>query len=460
MAFIRSISGIRATLGDDLTPSMVAEYTSAFAAFLPQGIIVVGRDGRPSGNWIEQIVTATLSACGRSVLVLGMVPTPTVQLFAEREGVAGGISITASHNPAQWNGLKFLNQNGLFLDAGENEQFWKIADQQAFSFVSQQQGGECTIITDAGMQHIQSIMALPPLRQPDLLSNIQNQHFRVVVDAVNCSGSQVVPTLLSVLGCEVIPIFCDGSGIFPHTPEPLPEHLGELSRAVREHKADLGIAVDPDADRLVLIDEQGVPVREENTIVLAVLSALRHRALFNTPNPATVVINLSTTQAVEDVAAGFGATVYRSAVGEINVVQTMLRHNALIGGEGSGGVIVSACHAGRDSLVGIALTLLLLAKEKAQNAGQTLSGIIAELPHYAMVKKKKEFSGTAEHIFTRVMEHFPEAMVNRDDGLRLTFGSSWLHLRTSNTEPIIRVIAEAPSLDEAESLAHQCLSRL
>lgn len=460
MAFIRSISGIRATLGDDLTPSMVAEYTSAFAAFSPQGAIVVGRDGRPSGDWIERIVTGTLMGCGRTVVVLGVVPTPTVQLFAEMEHVAGGISITASHNPAPWNGLKFLNHNGVFLDAEENEHFWKIADQQSFSFNANQQGGECTPLTDAETQHIRAILSLPPLQKIDILGVIRNHHFRVVVDAVNCSGSHIVPALLSTLGCEVIPLFCDGTGIFPHTPEPLPEHLGALSQAVREHQADIGIAVDPDADRLVLIDEQGTPVREENTIVLAVLSALRHQSLFDAPSPANVVINLSTTQAVEDVAAQFGATVYRSAVGEINVVKTMQEHNAFIGGEGSGGVIFPACHAGRDSLVGIALTLLLLATQKHHQPQQTLSGLIAELPRYAMVKEKKEFSGSADHVFSRVMEHFPEAIANRDDGLRLTFGNSWLHLRTSNTEPIIRIIAEAPTQNEAELLVQQCLSRL
>ncbi len=458
MAFIRSISGIRATLGDDLTPTMVAEYASAFAAYLPEGVIAVGRDGRPSGAWIENIVCGTLSACGRKVLVLGSIPTPTVQLFAEMENVAGGISITASHNPAPWNGMKFFNGRGLYLNAEENAAFWHIADKRLFSFVPRQHGGAIVSHADPSETHIDSILRLPVFTK--FRDVIRAQKFRVVVDAVNCSGSEIMPELLTHLGCEVVPLYCDSSGEFPHTPEPLPENLSALSQAVLEHKADIGIAIDPDADRLVLVDEQGNTVHEENTIVLAVKAALSNKAEFTIVGETSVIVNLSTTQAVEDVAAMYGAITMRTPVGEINVVKAMLASGSLIGGEGSGGVIVPACHAGRDSLVGAALVLLLMAQEKLQKPHQTLSAIVAELPRYAMVKYKKDFTGSPQAIFHGVTSAFPNAIVSMDDGLRLSFGSSWLHLRTSNTEPIIRIIAEAQTHEEADALAKQCMAHI
>jgi phosphomannomutase len=460
MPFLRSISGLRATLGDELTPSVIADYVAAFAAYLPEGSITVGRDGRPSGLWIERVVCGTLAACGRNVQMLGLAPTPTVQLFSEHEGIAGGISITASHNPVEWNGMKFFNGRGLYLNAAENQAFWRIVDEKKFSFTPKQHGGTVTLHSDPAAHHIEAILNLP-LFTPDALSRIRSRKFRVVVDAVNCSGSFIVPQLLERLGCTVIPLYCDGSGDFPHTPEPLPQHLSNLCAAVLEHHADLGVAVDPDADRLVLINERGEAVWEEYTITLCTLAVLSNKAAFgghpSSNVDAPVVTNLSTTQAMADVAARFGVETLRTAVGEINVVNAMLEHGSLIGGEGSGGIIVPRCHAGRDALVGAALVLLLM----AQSEHSTLSAIVASLPHYAMSKHKKDFAGSPEAIFAVVRKQFPDAEINTDDGLRLAFANghaaSWLHLRTSNTEPIIRVIAEAPTEAAARQLAESCL---
>jgi phosphomannomutase len=460
MPFIRSISGVRATLGDALTPFIVAEYTAAFAAFLPPGIVAVGRDGRPSGSWVEQIVSATLASCGRDILELGVVPTPTVQLFSEHQAVAGGISITASHNPAEWNGMKFLNGDGIFLNAEENAAFWKVLDERAFKFVAGQHGGMVSFHQNPAAHHTESIMLLPLFSNSGNVELIRKNKFRVVVDAVNASGSHFLPYLLKAFECEVIPLYCDGTGDFPHHPEPIPAHLGDLAKAVLEHHADFGIAVDPDADRLVLVDELGNVVMEENTVVLATLAALRNKEYFGERSGAPVVVNLSTTQAVEDVAARYGAKVLRTPVGEINVVRAMLEYGSIIGGEGSGGVILPACHAGRDSMIGTALVLLLLAQVKQERPKMTLSSVVAALPHYAMIKRKKEFTGKTEEIFKAVQAAFPNAEVNTDDGLRLSFGTGWVHLRTSNTEPIIRVIAEAQSMEEAEKLANTCMEKI
>lgn len=457
MAFIRSISGVRATLGDDLLPSRVAEYAAAFSTILPEGTIVVGRDGRPSGAWIEQVVCGALAACGRSVLRLGVVPTPTVQLFAERHGIAGGISITASHNPEQWNGLKFLNGRGIFLDAEENQQLWDVVDSSTSRFVATQQGGTIADEPSAIDTHVQAVLSLPALtaRNNALLDTVRSGTLRVVVDAVNSSGSVAVPALLTALGCEVVPLYCDGSGVFPHTPEPLPEHLGALSQAVVEHRAAIGIAVDPDADRLVLIDERGNAIGEENTIVLSILSVLENAELFAPDGKLSVAVNLSTTRAVEDIAARYGATVYRTPVGEINVVQAMLEHGAVIGGEGSGGVIVPQCHAGRDSLVGTALVLLLMAQR-----GIPLSALVEELPSYTIVKKKKALQGNPAHAFDALQQQYPNADATRADGLKINFERSWVHLRASNTEPIVRIIAEAPTHEQAEQLTAEFMLAL
>ncbi len=451
MALIRSISGLRGTIGDGLLPDSIVRYVSAFAEYCGGGTIVVGRDGRPSGEWIEEIVTATLRARGVDVWLLGTVPTPTVQLIVEKTDAVGGIAVSASHNPAEWNGLKFLNRDGIFLDKSECLDFFKIVDKGKREYASWDGAGTRTNIAGAGARHIESILALPFLD----LEGLKKRRFKVVVDAVNASGSEIVPALLEACGCEVVRLHCDNSGIFPHPPEPLPENLDGLCAAVVAESADLGIAVDPDADRLVLIDEKGQPFGEEYTITQAVefiLSWVRERDKLSN---LSVVVNLSTTRAVEDVAARHGATVVRTPVGEINVARRMKEIGAVIGGEGSGGVILAASHYGRDSLVGIVITLQHLLKH-----GGTLSELRAALPVYEIVKKKATLPPKVKalDVLRKILkDHSAGSKFNGEDGLKLDFKDSWVHMRSSNTEPIIRVIAEAATADEARDLAARYL---
>ncbi len=438
MAFIRSISGLRATLGEHLTPTVVCNYVAAFAQITPSGAIVVGRDGRPSGAWIELLVTATLNACGRDVILLGVATTPTVQLITEHSAAVGGISITASHNPAEWNGLKFIDSTGVFLDAAANAQLWSVADSKEFSFTTQQQGGHIHPNQVAAEEHIQRVLELDAVQGAPMASGQI-----VVVDAVNCSGSVIVPELLRRLGYTPFLLFADGSGVFPHAPEPLAENLGQLGNAVREQSAAFGIAVDPDADRLVLYDEGGNPIGEERTIALAA------KALLDSGERGTIVVNYSTTRLVDDVAAEYSCSVVRSAVGEINVVERMRSVNAVLGGEGSGGVILQQCHAGRDSIVGIALITAYLRKHAV-----TLRDAVALLPKYEMIKTKIALpsGAAAENILNSVATAFPDATVQREDGVHLSWSNKWAHIRVSNTEPIMRIIAEAPTEEQARTL--------
>lgn len=436
--FIRSISGLRATLGDDLTPAVVARYAEAFSAILPNGPIVVGRDGRPSGLWIEQVLIGALRACGRTVRHLGMVPTPTVQLLTEHSDAVGGISITASHNPAPWNGLKFVDAGGVFLDADGNAQLWEAADAASANRSSDQQAGILEQIDDAAARHVDVVLALEAVSTAPSANGET-----VVVDAVNCSGSFIVPLLLERMGYRVVRLFADGSGIFPHTPEPLAENLTELGRAVVAHGAIMGVAVDPDADRLVLFDRHGTPIGEERTVALAARAVLLHGHV------GSVVVNFSTSRMVDDVAAEFGQQVERAPVGEINVVRRMQELSAVIGGEGSGGVIYPACHAGRDSLVGLALISAML-----RRSGTTLDDVCAAIPSYTMIKTKFDLASREQmtSITQRIVALHGEHIASTADGIYLRWPQSWLHVRASNTEPIMRVIAEAPTPEEATSL--------
>jgi len=441
MAFIRSISGLRATLGDDLTPDLVAAYAAAFSAILPSGPIVVGNDGRPSGAWIEGVVLQSLRACGRSVRMTGMVPTPTVQLLTEHSDAVGGIIVTASHNPAAWNGLKFLGPDGVFLNAAANQRLWDAVDHRAFVLSADQQAGSVEILSDAVELHLQRILALDVVKGAP-----QAQGERVVVDAVNASGSRIVPDLLRTLGYTVVELSCDGSGIFPHTPEPIPENLSDLAEAVRQQEASFGVAVDPDADRLVLIDETGTPIGEERTIALAAQS------VYDAGAHGPVVVNYSTSRTVDHVAAHYGETCVRSAVGEINVVDRMREVHAVIGGEGSGGVIYPACHMGRDSIVGLALITALLRRQR-----QTLRQAVERLPVLHMIKSKITLQdrSAVPMALERVAAHFPDAVVGHEDGVYLSWPDQWAHIRASNTEPIMRIIAEAPDESSVAALVTQ-----
>ena len=449
MPLVRSISGLRGTLGDSLGPEVIVRYVSAFAEYTGYAPVVVGHDGRPSGNWIQQVVAGTLVACGVEVRTLGMAPTPTVQMATEKSDAAGGISITASHNPIEWNGLKFLNADGVFLGPEECEAFFRIVDREERRYADYSALGKIEQAADLVEGHVAAVLELPFVDR----AGLQERKFKVVVDAVNASGSVMVPELLEALGCQVIRLFCDGSGQFPHTPEPLPQNLGQLCQAVHEHTADIGIAVDPDADRLVLIDEQGEPIGEEYTITQAADFMLRWNRENGDQAGQKVVVNLSTTRAVDDVAEKHGATTLRTPVGEINVVNGMKDSGAVIGGEGSGGVILPALHYGRDSLAGVAITLANM-----RASGRTLSEIRAALPAYHIVKKKTALpeKETPQQVIERIRDNAPaDAVLNSDDGLRIDFDRSWVHMRASNTEPIMRIIAEAPTIGEAEELANR-----
>jgi len=451
MALLRSISGLRATLGDALTPDVVTRHAIAFSNLTNSGPIVVGRDGRPSGLWIENILIGALRACGRTVHQLGMVPTPTVQLAVEHSNAAGGIVITASHNPEQWNGLKFVGDNGMFISPSECDQLWQLADAPAFGLIDSQQAGAVVQVTDAISDHIYRVLQL--IYGNEVQGNTGST---VVVDAVNCSGSRIVPMLLEKLGYNVVRINCEGTGVFTHPPEPIPENLSQLCQAVLTYNAVFGVAVDPDADRLVLVDHSGKPIGEEFTVTLAVEAALAMHAQQNTSpdaastrQPPTVTVNYSTTRMVDDVAHGYGAHVYRSPVGEINVVQAMMVNNSIIGGEGSGGVIYPACHSGRDAIVGLGLITKLLRDKRC-----TLQAACDAIPPYVMLKHKVQRSPDANIalILERCTEAFPDAVQSTDDGVHLSWSDKWVHVRMSNTEPILRIIVEAPSTEQAQYL--------
>ncbi|MDD8018788.1 MAG: phosphoglucosamine mutase, partial [Bacteroidota bacterium] len=355
MSLMISISGIRGIVGKSLTPEIIVKYAAAFAEYSNRGTIIVGRDGRITGSNIEKTVTSTLLQMGCNVMNLGICPTPTVGLAIEKFHAAGGIAITASHNPMIWNGLKFMGSSGMFLNGDENKLFWSIADRGHFAYQQWDKQGALTENQKFIDEHVKSILTLPYI----YLDQIRKRKLKVVVDCVNTAGGKIVPGLLREFGCEVIEMNCDISGIFSHTPEPIPENLTDLSKRVIIEKADLGIAVDPDVDRLVLINEKGEPFVEEYTIVSAVKFVLEAETKRG-KNHQTVVVNLSTTRAVEDVAAQFGAVVHRTAVGEINVASKMKQLGSVIGGEGSGGVILPEVHLGRDAIVGIGLFLQLL----------------------------------------------------------------------------------------------------
>jgi phosphomannomutase len=443
MTLIRSISGIRGIIGDGLTPDIIIKYAAAFSQIRPKGKIVIGRDGRPSGKWIENMLSGALAACGRDVEILGIAPTPTVQLATERSNAGGGIVITASHNPREYNGLKFLAPDGVFLDGAENLNLFKIFDSGVFDYANVDNIGSIRFADSPERMHIENILGLEIFKSGEIREKLRSRKLKVVVDAVNAAGSRYVPALLGELGCETIELFCDESGEFPHTPEPVPDNLGQLRKAVQNHKADLGVAVDPDADRLVLIDENGLPVGEEKTIVIAADAALS----YINKKDAAVAVNYSTTRMVEDMAGKHGARVFRSPVGEINVVRKMKDCGAVIGGEGSGGVILSESHYGRDSLVGTALVLAFIAMQN-----KSLSQIAGSYPEYFMIKQKQAFSGEIEPLIARVKNALADGEATVDDGIKINYDDGWVQLRASNTEPIVRIMAESPSQQRSQEL--------
>lgn len=447
MSLMVSISGIRGIVGESLTPEKIVQYSSAYAEYCRRGTIFIGRDGRITGKTIQDLVTATLLQMGCNVIDLGICPTPTVAFAVEKLHGAGGIAVTASHNPMIWNGMKFFAATGLFLNADENKNFWQIAERGNFRYKPWNEQGKLSVNHEFIHEHVQAVLNLPYLSP----SAIAKKKFKIVLDCVNASGGAVVPSLLKKLGCEVIELNCNLSGIFAHTPEPIPENLTELCSAVLAHKADLGIAIDPDSDRLVLITEEGKPFVEEYTIVSAVKFILEAEKKLNRTNHS-IVVNLSTTRAVEDIASLYNATVVRTPVGEINVAKKMKEIGAVIGGEGSGGVILPAVHLGRDALVGVGLFLQLLADFNGK-----ASELKHSLPFYEIVKNKIELGSLQpDEILKKLHEKYSRTeTTNFDDGLKIDFAESWVHLRKSNTEPIIRIIAEAKTRREAAILVER-----
>jgi phosphomannomutase len=452
MSLMVSISGIRGVIGESLTPEIAVKYAAAFAEYCKaqsgkKPSIVVGRDGRITGEMLSDIICGTLSAAGADVRSLGICPTPTVQLAVEKGHASGGISVTASHNPMQWNGMKFVARTGMFLDAMENRQLWSLAEMRR-TYGDWQTIGDLTSDPTWIQKHIQSVLSLRYLDA----GVIQQKKFKIVLDCINAAGGLIVPALLDAFDCAVIPMNCDVSGVFEHTPEPIPENLVSVAARVKAEGADLGIAVDPDVDRLVLITEEGTPYGEEYTVTSAVKFVLEK----NKDLPADqrrVVVNLSTTRAVEDVAQLYGSEVLRTPVGEINVAKQMKEVGAIVGGEGSGGVIVPTIHLGRDAIVGIGLILQLLAE-----SGGSLSQLKASLPQYSIAKGKIEIGGTSPDTILASIASAQaggEAAVNTEDGVKLDFPDYWVHLRKSNTEPIVRIIAEAPTMERAAAIVEE-----
>jgi phosphomannomutase len=445
MSLMESISGVRGIVGISLTPEVIVRYANAFAEFCDKRPIVVGRDGRITGKMLTNILVSVLLAKGCDVRAIGICPTPTVALETEHSDAQGGIIVTASHNPIAWNGLKFLNADGIFLDADEN-----IALRKFFpgndKYAEWNNIGIHSSIPEAIDRHIDAALSLDSID----IETIKKRKFKVVLDCVNAAGGVIVPALLQNLGCEVIPLYCDVSGIFAHTPEPLPENLTMLAETVRKENADIGIAVDPDVDRLVLIDEKGNPIGEEYSIATVVKYVLSHTQQTELHRP--VVINLSTTRAVEDIASAFGTPVVRTPVGEINVAKRMRELNALVGGEGSGGIIHPGAHFGRDAIIGIVIILQYLAEFE-----KPLSNLRASLPNY-FIKKDKVLVGDAEPdtILASIIETIDgNYRINTDDGIRLDHPDYWVHFRKSNTEPIIRIIAEGHTADEASKVVEK-----
>ena len=444
MSLMVSISGIRGIVGESLTPETIVKYAAAFAEYCNRGTIIMGRDGRITGKSIGHIVSSTLLQMGCNVVGIGVCPTPTVQLAVKLRKTAGGICITASHNPMEWNGLKFISPSGLFLDADENQALWNIADRQPRSYVPWNKQGSHS--ADPGLvdEHIKNVLSLSYID----VTRIRQRQFRVVVDCVNAAGGIIIPKLLREFGCTVIEMGCDVSGVFSHTPEPIPENLSGICSRVREEKADFGVAVDPDVDRLVLISEKGEPIGEEYTLATAVKFVLGREAVRNS-QLLKVVTNLSTTRAIDDICKLYSAELIRTEVGEIHVAKKMSEIGAIIGGEGNGGVILPESHIGRDAPVGVGLTL-----QHLTDFGGTLSELKSSLPQYCITKGKIEL-GTLDpdDVLKRIQQaHRDEGKATTIDGLKLDFSDSWVHLRKSNTEPVLRIIAEAPQKKRADEL--------
>jgi phosphomannomutase len=457
MTLIKSISGIRGTIGgrpgENLTPLDVVKFTAAFGEWIRTNLknekcsVIVGRDARISGQMVEQIVCGTLAGMGIDVINMGLATTPTVEIAVTELKARGGIIITASHNPKQWNALKLLNDKGEFLTDADGKKILAIAESGSFHFTEVDKLGKVTNNDDFDLIHINKILALPLVD----VKSIKAANFKVAIDCVNSVGGKILPVLLKKLGVkEIFELYCTPNGQFPHNPEPLPEHLAEISRLVSVKKADLGFVVDPDVDRLAIICENGSMFGEEYTLVAVADYVLSNK-------PGNTVSNLSSTRALCDVTEKHGGKYTASAVGEVNVVTSMKQVKAVIGGEGNGGVIYPELHYGRDALVGIALFLTHLAKSKKK-----CSRLRGDYPSYFISKNKIELKPgiDVDNILREIKNRFSNYKINDADGVRIDFEKEWVHLRKSNTEPIIRIYAESSNEDKAKQLAGKMIEEI
>lgn len=451
MSIITSISGVRGVFGDSLTPDIIVRCTEAIVAYnrlkkAGKLKFIVGRDGRITGKVIANIVSSTLLSLGCDVDAIGVCPTPTVSLAVEKSDADGGISITASHNSIEWNGLKFFNENGLFLDGDETKMFLEMLNRQMPKYASWDKLGNHRADQSWIDKHIELALNLKYIN----LENIRKKNFKIVLDCINAAGGVIIPTLLKKLGCSIVEMNCDVSGVFTRTPEPLPENLTEVMKKVKAESADLGIVVDPDVDRLVLITEKGEPFGEEYTIASVVDYILRKEIELGNRN-LSVAVNLSTTRAIDDIAKNYKADVYRVPVGEINVAKEIKKHNCIVGGEGSGGVILPELHYTRDALAGIVIVLQMLSEFNG-----TITELKSTLPEYFIVKDKIDISGiNPDKLIEKLIKKYSSERINTQDGLKIDFSEYWVNLRKSNTEPIIRIIAEARSVDIAQKLIEE-----
>jgi len=456
MTLIKSISGIRGTIGgsvgENLTPIDAVKFAAAYGAWLKQNRtkenykVVVGRDARISGKMIQSLVMQTLVGQGIHVIDLGLSTTPTVEVAVPMEHADGGIILTASHNPKQWNALKLLDEKGEFLDAEEGAKILELAESNTIEFADVDSLGKITKNKAYFDLHIIEVLDLPLVN----VKAIEAQRFKVVVDGVNSTGGIVIPLLLERLGVDVVELYCEPNGHFPHNPEPLKEHLTDLSDAVKKHNADFGIVVDPDVDRLAFMDENGDMFGEEYTLVACADYVLGH-------NPGNTVSNMSSTRALRDVTEKHGGMYEASAVGEVNVVKLMKKNKVVIGGEGNGGIIYPEIHYGRDALVGIALFLSLLAEKDMK-----VSELRKTYPNYFMSKKKIQLTPEldVDGILKTMENRYQNEQLTTIDGVKIDFSESWVHLRKSNTEPIIRIYTEAKSQQEADDLADKFIEEI
>lgn len=436
---IRSISGVRGITETHLTEPVTTMYAQALHQFLPDGVVMIGMDGRPSGEFLLQTFVNELISLGRNVIVCGIVPTPTIQFMVERTEAVGGVIITASHNPEEWNGFKFVREDGTFFHPEQCSELFRLVDEKP-DLEPASNPGFLWRENNAIQKHVIHNVSLKCIDA----NLIRSRKFKVVIDAVNASGSYAVPMMLDALGCDVVEINCDQTGIFTRGTEPLPHNLKDLSEAVLKHQADAGFAVDPDADRLAVVDENGRPIGEEYTLVIAGEGYIN-----KTKKTDPFVVNMSTSLALDKMAEKYGVSVHRSAVGEINVVNMMQELDVSFGGEGNGGVILKEAHLGRDSLVGVTLVL-----NRMSQTDQTVSEIRKTLPNFEIVKDKVLLEGIdVDQVLDEIKGMYPDAEINTLDGVKFTWDSSWVHLRKSNTEPIMRIYAEAETVEKAQDLA-------